>query len=100
VRWFEQNEWLLTGPVTDRLGGDRQEIREVAEAHGWDTSPGNDKDVFTRNVFKVEVHYYEGDAAGSALRFRDGKQMTFEFTDPGAKPAALDWLASTQPGQD
>jgi hypothetical protein len=35
VRWFEPHEPVLIGPVTNRIGGDRQQIREVADGHGW-----------------------------------------------------------------
>ncbi len=92
TRWFEPNDPVLIGPVTDRLGGDRQHIREVAEGHGWDRSADEeDKDVFTRGAFRVEVHY-EGDTAETALRFHEGVQKTVPFTGRGAKPAAINWL--------
>ncbi len=91
TRFFEPNEYVLTGPVTERLGGDRQHISEVADGHGWDRSADEDKDVFSRGEYGVEVHY-EGDAAVIALHFHQGKQMAFPFTGAAAKSAAINWL--------
>lgn len=98
VRLFESNDQVLVGPVTNRIGGDRQEIREVADAHGWQRPPDDNKDLFTRGLFSVEV-YYEADTADTARRLRAGKQITLAFTGPSAKVAALDWLKSTQPDE-
>lgn len=95
TRWFGPNDPILIGPVTERRGGERQHIREVAVSHGWDWDwlhdDGEDKDVFTRTEWRVEVNY-EGDDAGEALRFHRGEQKTFPFTGRGAKSAAINWL--------
>jgi hypothetical protein len=100
VRWFEPHEPVLIGPVTNRIGGDRQQIREVADGHGWDSQLNEHRDVFTRNLFTVEVSY-EGDTADTALHFRERRQITaFPFTGPGAKSAAINWLTAAQPGRD
>ena len=65
-------------------------------SHGWDWDwlhdEGDDKDVFTRAEWRVEVYYYEGDDAGEALRFHRGKPWTVPFTGRGAKSAAINWL--------
>jgi hypothetical protein len=91
TRFFDPNEYVLIGPVTERLGGDRQHISEVADGHGWERSAGEDKDVFSRGEYGVEV-YYEGETAVEALRFYQGKQKPFPFTGAAAKSAAINWL--------
>lgn len=95
IRFFDPKDPVLVGDVTERLGGDRQHLREVADGHGWNGWDGpldKDIDVFVRGDVTVRVHY-EGDSAVEALRFHGGKQKTFPFTFPGAKSAALNWLA-------
>jgi hypothetical protein len=98
VRWFESNEWVLTGPVTRRLGGDRQELREVAEAREFEWSPGDERETYHRGSFSVEVDY-EGDTAIFARRRQAGAEIGMPFSGPGARVAALDWLTRYNPGQ-
>jgi hypothetical protein len=98
VRWFESNEWVLTSSITNRLGGDRQELREVAEARGFERLPDDEKDKFHRGSFSVEVHY-DGDSATYARRLRAGEQIGFPFADASARNTALDWLINTRPKQ-
>jgi hypothetical protein len=95
VRWFESNEWVLIGSVTNRLGGDRQELREVAEARGFDWLPDDAKDTFQHGCFSVEVHY-EDDTATHARRLRAGEQIGFPFAGASARTAAVNWLTNTR----
>lgn len=97
TRWFESNDWVLTGSVTDRVGGDRQELREVADARGFELSPDGEKDTYRRGAFRIEVHY-EGDTAVYARRLRDGQQIGLPFSG-AVRNAALDWLIKTRPEQ-
>jgi hypothetical protein len=96
TRWFHPNDPVLVGtPVTHRLGGDRQQIRELAVAHGWEWDwlhdEGEDRDVFTRAEWRVEVVYEENNTAYEALRLHPTRKTT-PFTGQGAKPAAISWL--------
>lgn len=100
TRWFDPNEYVLTGPVTERLGGDRQRIREVADGHGWDgwdAPPDTAKDVFRRGDDTVEVDY-EGDTAYFARRLHKGTQKGFPGSGEGtAKTWAISWLSQPPP---
>jgi hypothetical protein len=98
VRVFEPQDQVLVGPVTNRVGGDRQEIREVADGHGWDRPPNDTKDLFTRGMFQVEV-FYVGDAADTARHIRGGQQLPYTATGRGAKTTAISWLTSNRPDQ-
>lgn len=95
TRFFDPKEYVLVGPVTERLGGDRQHIREVADGHGWngwDGPPDTEKDVFVRGDAAVEVHY-EGDTAYFARRLQQGTEQGLPASGEGAaKSAAINWL--------
>jgi hypothetical protein len=99
VRLFEPNDQVLVGDVTNRLGGDRQEIREVAEANEWQRvdDPSRHRDVFSRGMFKVEVHY-EDDTALWADRFRGTTQIAGVPSGSG-KVAAIEWMKSAEPDE-
>jgi hypothetical protein len=97
-RRFHPNDHVLIGPVTNRIGSDRQEIREMADLYGWERTSDDSKDLFARGLFSVEV-YYEGDTAELARHIRVGEQVAPDFTGPGAKVAALGWLKPPPPDQ-
>lgn len=95
TRHFNPSDQVLVGPVTNRRGGDKQEIREVAVGHDWEWDwlhdEGDDRDVFNRGDWRVEVFYEENNAAYEALRIHP-ITVTMPFTGTGAKVAALNWL--------
>lgn len=103
TRFFDPNDWLLVGPVTERLGGDRQHIREVADGHGWagwDSPPDAAKDVFVRGDSAVEVDY-EGDTAYFARRLHRRTEQGLPSSGEGAaKAGALNWLGQPLPPAD
>jgi hypothetical protein len=89
---LEPEDVVVIGSVSHRAEGDRRELREIADAHGWHRIDDG-ADFFTRGVIRVEVHY-RGGAAVAARRLRDGRPTTYYTTDEGTKSAVVNWLSA------
>ena len=91
VRVFDPEDVVLIRSVSHRAEGDRRELRELAEAHGW-RRIDDGADLFTRGVIRVEVHYH-GATVFTARRLREGRPTTYFTTGGGVKSAVINWLS-------
>lgn len=94
VRLFEPEDVLFVGPVTERTEGDRRDIRDIADAHGWRRIVDG-ADFFTRGAIRVEVHYKDATAV-TARRLLHGRPTTFFTSGNEAKSSAIDWLSANR----
>lgn len=94
VRVFELDDVVVIASVAHFVDGDRRELRDVADAHGWHRIDDG-ADLFTRANIAVEVHY-RGSSAFTARRLRDRRPESYFTSEGAAKSAAVEWLTAEQ----
>jgi hypothetical protein len=75
---------------------DREEIREVAEAHAWQILPDGNMDRYHKGPYDVDTYYDEQDNAKEAHLLLYGNQRD-TVTGHQTKAAVIGWLTSPPP---